>query len=243
MMLRLNQLVTETFPGLKRHPTGLAILGMAMLTLYVKLSKKRMAPEWWWEVIPQWTGIEVQALIRYWWRDANCLIWLMVVPLILMRVLAGWRPRQLGFVLKGTGKEFLLVTGMWLAFLPVLWLISDMPSFAKTYPRVDEVASSGHLFAVHHLSFLVYWIAWEFFYRGLLLFGFKRDFGSSAVLLSTFPFVIMHYGKPPLEMMAAIAAGFILCGISLRSKSIFPGVFLHWMVALSMDFVRCSFWR
>jgi membrane protease YdiL (CAAX protease family) len=59
--------------------------------------------------------------------------------------------------------------------------------------------------------------------------------GSRAVIVSTIPFVIMHFGKPQPEVYGSLAAGFILCWLALRSNSIWPGVLLHWLVATSMD--------
>ena len=160
-----------------------------------------------------------------------------------MRLFAGWQLRDLGIRLPGSSREFILVLGLWVVFIPVVWLISDLPSFQHTYPQVPAVADSATLFWAHHGHHLLYWFAWKFFFRGLLLFGFERYIGSTAVLLSTFPFVVMHYGKPPLEMLSAIAAGFILCGIALRSRSILPGVLLHSLVALSMEFANSHWWR
>jgi membrane protease YdiL (CAAX protease family) len=89
----------------------------------------------------------------------------------------------------------------------------------------------------------VKWIAWEFFFRGFMLFGFGKDFLQRAVLVSTIPFVLMHYGKPELEMASALIAGLVLCFIALRSKSIWPGVLLHWLVAATMDFFAAQWWR
>jgi membrane protease YdiL (CAAX protease family) len=43
-------------------------------------------------------------------------------------------------------------------------------------------------------------------------------------------------------MFSAFLAGLILCYIALRSKSIWPGVFLHSMVATTMDFFAAA-WR
>lgn len=57
------------------------------------------------------------------------------------------------------------------------------------------------------------------------------------------PFVVAHWGKPEAEIFGAIAAGFILCRLSLSGKSIFPGMLLHFLVAGSMDFLTCTFWR
>ena len=38
-------------------------------------------------------------------------------------------------------------------------------------------------------------------------------------------------------------AGLVLCFISLKSRSVWPGVLLHWLVASTMDFFACDWWR
>jgi membrane protease YdiL (CAAX protease family) len=242
-MNRLKRLFRETFPDLEAHPVGLTVLSLAMLTLYVRMGSRRFAPQWWLDNMKEWTGLGDLQLFRYWWKETACFVLLMVIPMAFMRIFAGWSLRDLGLRLRGTKNEFGLILVLWLAFLPVLWFVSDLPEFAKTYPQVRSSQTDMTIFIAHHAYYFVYWMGWEFFYRGLLLFGFARDYGSKAVLLSTFPFVVMHYGKPPIEMMAAIVAGFILCGIALRSRSILPGVVLHWLVQMSMDFANCTWWR
>ena len=42
----------------------------------------------------------------------------------------------------------------------------------------------------------------------------------------------------PMVLLATL-----LCFIALRSKSIWPGVLLHWLVASTMDFMASSWWR
>ena len=46
-----------------------------------------------------------------------------------------------------------------------------------------------------------------------------------------------------LRLRRAMIAGLVLCFIALRSRSIWPGVLLHWLVASTMDFMASSFWR
>ena len=57
------------------------------------------------------------------------------------------------------------------------------------------------------------------------------------------PFVLMHFGKPQAEVYSSVAAGFILGWLAWRSRSIWPGVILHWLVAASMDFFASRWWR
>ena len=40
-MNRLRRLFTSTYPDLDRHPVGLAVMSMAMLTVYVEMGKRR----------------------------------------------------------------------------------------------------------------------------------------------------------------------------------------------------------
>jgi uncharacterized protein len=243
LVSRFKRLFYDTFPGLSVHPVGLTVMSLAMLTLYVRMGKRRWAPQWWLETMQDWTGFSDLQLFRYWWKESACMVLLMLIPMMLMRLCAGWKPQRLGFRICGTRQEFLLIFLLWLAFLPVLSVVSDLPDFARKYPQVRASQTDLAIFIAHHSYYLIYWTAWEFFFRGLLLFGFERDYGSKAVLLSTFPFVLMHYAKPPMEMMMAIFASFILCGIALRSRSIWPGVILHWLVQMSIDFANCTWWR
>jgi len=52
---------------------------------------------------------------------------------------------------------------------------------------------------------------------------------------------MIHFDKPMMETIAAIIAGIILGIMSLRSKSIWMGVFMHCCVALTMDL--CALYR
>ena len=116
-------------------------------------------------------------------------------------------------------------------------------SSAPRTPRLPEARADAGLFALYQALYLIKWTAWEFFFRGFLLFGFKRDLGSVAVLLSTVPFALMHVGKPEAEMASAVVGGLVLCWIALRSKSIWPGVVIHSLVATTMDFFASTWWQ
>ena len=132
---------------------------------------------------------------------------------------------------------------LWLIFVPVIWYFSSTPSFAAYYPRLKAARADAGLFFLYQAYYLVKWTAWEFFFRGFMLFGFRRDLGASAILISTIPFVIMHVGKPEAEVFSAFVGGMILCAIALKSRSIWPGVIIHSMVATTMDFFASTWWR
>jgi hypothetical protein len=66
--------------------------------------------------------------------------------------------------------------------------------------------------------------------------GLKKEVGFYAVFIMTIPYCMIHFGKPMGETFAAIFAGIALGTMSLKSRSIALGVFLHYSVAITMDF-------
>ncbi|MBW1883608.1 MAG: CPBP family intramembrane metalloprotease, partial [Deltaproteobacteria bacterium] len=218
------------FPGMGWRPLWMTLISVLCLITYFHYGSLRSSPQWFVDASREFWGIEALRFHLHGWSHLSALVLLMIVPLMLCR-LAGIRALDLGLSVKAAKREFRLVLGMWAVFVPVIWLVSETEAFTRVYPRLSGAESDIGLFVAYESFYLVKWVAWEFFFRGFMLFGFKKDFGNRAVLISTIPFVLMHFGKPQAEVYASLAAGFILCWIALRSRSIWPGVLLHWLVA------------
>ena len=90
-------------------------------------------------------------------------------------------------------------------------------------------------FVIWELFYFLQFIALEFLFRGFLLHGTKRRFGVYAIFVMTIPYCMIHFGKPLPETIGAIVAGIVLGAMSLKSKSIWPGVMLHYGIAIMMD--------
>ena len=242
MTKRGEGLLDRVFPGMGWRPLWLTVLSAGCLIVYWHHGSRRAMPGWFVEASTRFWDIDVLRFHEHGWSHLTAVAVLMLVPLVACRI-GGIRPLELGLGIRGAKRELLLVLALWAAFLPVVWYMSGTEAFLRTYPRLPEARTDLALFLTYEGFYLVKWIAWEFFFRGFMLFGFAKDLGSRAVLVSTIPFVLMHFGKPEAEVVASIAAGFILCWIALRSKSIWPGVLLHWLVATSMDFFASTWWR
>jgi membrane protease YdiL (CAAX protease family) len=240
---RVEALVERVFPGMGLRPAWLTLVSAICLSFYLVYGRWSSMPDWFFRFSSEWTGIALPSFHRAGWSHLSALVILMIVPFSIGKLIEGWRPADFGLSLKGAHKEFLICICLWLALLPILWFVSETFEFQRAYPRLDAVKTSGFIFVTYHLYYLIKWIAWEFFFRGFMLFGFKKDLGSRAVLISTLPFVVVHMNKPTLEMLGSVAGGFILCWIALRSRSIWPGVFLHWLVYVSLEFFGSIWWR
>ena len=120
--------------------------------------------------------------------------------------------------------------------LPVLWFASASPAFQSVYPHSHIVRGDWTLFVAYEAAFILYFIGWEFIWRGYMLFGLLPHTGAAvAVLVQMIPFVILHYGKPLPETVGAIAAGIALGALSVRTRSFWYAVLIHWSVMLTID--------
>jgi membrane protease YdiL (CAAX protease family) len=235
--------VGRAFPGMGFRPVWLTAVSAWCLLAYSYRSRPSEMPGAFAAGVEAWLGIDDVIFAQHLWSHGTAVVLLLLLPLLAGWVFEGWTPVDLGFRLRGTGREMLIVFLLWLAMLPLVWAVHDTASFARTYPRLPGAATDPTLFLLYEGFYLFKWIAWEFIFRGFMIFGFGKDFLSRSVLIATIPFVIMHFGKPELEAFGSLPAGLILGYLALRSRSIWPGVLLHWGVAGSMDFFASTWWH
>lgn len=229
------------YPELDFQSVFVTITGCACLILYLYHGKPDDFASW----FPRLAKLPParSGLYAHIFSHAAAFVLLMLVPMALSAILLKASPADFGVRIRGARREFLIVLAMFALFLPVVLIMSRTAGFQATYPKLPIIKNSASLFLLYQAAYLVKWLSWEFFFRGFLLFGLAKRYGEGAILFSTMPFVVAHWGKPEAEIIGAIAAGFILCRLSLSGKSIFPGMLLHFLVAGSMDFLTCTFWR
>lgn len=159
-----------------------------------------------------------------------------VVPSVLILLVLREKLRDFGWSI-GDWRLGLKVSVIFiLVMLVVTWFISADPAFQARYPHCRMAARDWTTFAIFEAFFLVYFIGWEYIWRGYVLFGLEKVVGAPlAVLVQTLPFVILHNGKPALETFSAILAGVALGALAVRTRSFWYGVLIHWTVMLSID--------
>ncbi len=119
----------------------------------------------------------------------------------------------------------------------IVWFASSNEEFSIQYPYYDNARYSWEDFFIFESALLLYVFAWEFIWRGYMLFGLEKKFGYYAVLFQMLPFVILHNGKPAVETFAAIAGGIVLGILALRTRSFFYGFIIHFSVMFSIDLI------
>jgi membrane protease YdiL (CAAX protease family) len=113
---------------------------------------------------------------------------------------------------------------------------SRMADFRAEYPLYHAAGRRLAVFILYELCYAVYYLGWEFFFRGFMLFGLAGAFGAvNAVLIQTIPSTLAHIGKPVPEVFAAVLAGLVFGAIALRTRSILYVFLLHYLIGVTLD--------
>ncbi len=123
------------------------------------------------------------------------------------------------------------------AMVAAAFLAARLPAFRAEYPCWPGAGASGAAFAAHAGLYLLYYLGYETYFRGLLQGGLRRRLGDlDAVLVQTLASTLVHIGKPAGEIVGAIPAGLAWGAVALRARSIWPVVLTHWLLGAATDF-------
>lgn len=116
------------------------------------------------------------------------------------------------------------------------------PEMISYYPLVDLHANNTWWqWVLYFGSYVLYYIGWEFLFRGIMLFGTKERFGIlGAILVTTLISALIHtsiagFGKPMIETLSAIFAGIIFAYITNKTNSIYYSLYMHILIGICTD--------
>ena len=160
--------------------------------------------------------------------QATALSYYLMVPLAAGFVFFRDRPWQYGIRIGRWRSSIVLSTACLAAMVPVLYEASKMPEF-RSYYSMEAVDWFDLLLNTALLMF-----AWEFLFRGYMLFGLERSIGKSAIIVQTIPFVLLHLGKPFLETLLCIPGGLVFGYVAYRTRSVLPCFAVHFGMYVMM---------
>jgi membrane protease YdiL (CAAX protease family) len=195
-------------------------------------------------------------------RFALSFLLLGIIP-FLTAVILKEKPKSLGLRSPFPRLKWYLYLFFFFASLAAGFLGALTPDLFGYYPFsktiVTLIGGQGihYLFLHYVLYFFLYYVPWEFFFRGFLIFPFlklikengenqadaaasrakNKNAGIIAVMIffQIIPSAMLHFGHPLSEQISAVAAGILFGFIAYRTKSIFPGLLVHATIGLSLD--------
>lgn len=165
---------------------------------------------------------------------------LLVVPCLIviltaaepLRTLASW-----GWTFGRAGPGLMIVA----AGLPLAVLASAIgsrdPEMIRMYPFAKDACSSMRTFLVYQASYvLLYYLPWEFVFRGVLFLPLVPAIGLiPALVVQTMVSTFLHIGHPDSEVFAAAAAGFLFGAVAWLTGSFFYTFVLHAAAGVATD--------
>lgn len=181
-------------------------------------------------------GAEPSGLGQYLWHHGTQCLSGFVIPVVILLVVLRrpWRDVGLGL---GNWKLGLAIAALYVPLVTVgCWLLSAQPAFADTYPNFAPAADDWGVFLIYQLTCLVYWVGWEYLWRGFVLFGTAPTFGRAAIFVQMVPFAVLHLHKPPVEAFLSVLGGLALGAVVWQCRSFWIAVPIHAYQMAAMDF-------
>lgn len=166
-----------------------------------------------------------------------------VLPVLIVKLLFREKLRNFGLTFGEPGIGIKISLIFLLIMIPLVWIFSSLPDFVRTYPQLAYARDNWNTFFIFEAGVVVYVFAWEFIWRGFMLFGLKEKFGYYAIFIQMIPFVILHNGKPAAETFGAIVAGIALGVLAWRTRSVYYCLITHAGVMFGIDLMTTLRYR
>ncbi len=132
---------------------------------------------------------------------------------------------------------------MFAVVVPLIAWASFRQDFLEMYPRYKPSDAEAYLstsysatFFTHLFFYLLQFLALEVCFRGFMVFSLSRFMDGGSVWVMVFVYVLIHFGKPWPETVSSAFGGYVLGVLSLKTRSVMGGVYIHGGVALFMEF-------
>ncbi|UCE41058.1 MAG: CPBP family intramembrane metalloprotease [Candidatus Aminicenantes bacterium] len=151
--------------------------------------------------------------------------------------------------LRGLGLQFgefnlgVMIILIGIPIIAVLAYISTKhPAIKEQYPFSKQACDNPRKFVVYEIFYLIfYYSAWEFTFRGVLLFSLIELMGENstgiivAILIQTIIATVYHLGHPHMEILGALVGSVIFGIIAYATQSILYTIFLHALIGILND--------
>ena len=178
--------------------------------------------------------LDAQPLYRHVFWALGCFVLYFAIPATLVRTVLHEPLRNFGLSPRGFFRHLPIYLVLFVPVLAAVVAVSYTDAFQRTYPFYHNPRGIADLM-VWDFFYCLQFFALEFFFRGFMIHSMKHRLGSMAVFAMVVPYCMIHFQKPMPEALAAILAGTVLGVLSLRTNTIWGGVFIHSAVAVSMD--------
>lgn len=238
-MSRLEMLrpLRDAFRGEQRRPTVILLASPVLLITWVYCGSSAFYLEHLAGSVVLWNDPAATAGA---YTFLAAFVLLGVVPALIVKLVFGESLADYGVGLgnrKRTVRTFLLWAPV---FLLVAYLASRDPHIADYYPINKSAGKSPALFGWHACFYAMFYVGYEFHFRGFTQLGLRKSLGDvNALLVQVLGSTLVHVGRPVGETYGAVAAGVLWGALAYRTRSLLSGLLQHFLLGLSLDWFLC----
>lgn len=157
-----------------------------------------------------------------------------IIPWLICKYILKIKLSDVGLVLpKLTFYNGILTLCALSLMLPFAFYFASQPSLHRWY-SLSHLHLMPFIFIVVVLQPL-YYFAEEFFFRGFLFLTTWRYIGWHSFWVTDVMFYYAHTNKPIPELLLSIPASVLLNYIALKSKSVYPAMFVHGSMGILLN--------
>lgn len=231
------------------RPVAGAVRGEQFKPTLILLSSSVLMISWWYfgslKFYQEWLSPHVvlwgdPAATAAAYNFASCFLLLGVAPALIVKFVfhekLGDYGVQLGDRVR-TVRCFLILAPL---FVLIGYMASSSPAVLAQYPVNTSAGSSPTMFGFHACTYLLFYLGWEFCFRGFIQFGLRDSLGAvNALLVQVMASALLHIGKPTSETYGAILGGILWGMLAYRTRSLLAGMLQHFLLGLSLDWCIC----
>jgi uncharacterized protein len=171
-----------------------------------------------------------------------CFLLMGVIPALVVKLVFRQSLAEYGVRLGNAKRTFRSMAMLVPPFILGGYLGAQDAGVTAQYPVNPHAGNSLEMFAWHAAAYLLFYLGWEFFFRGFMQFGLRPSMGdANAILVQVLASVLLHIGKPTTECYLSIFGGVLWGVLAFRTRSLLSGLSQHYALGVSLDWFIC-FW-
>jgi hypothetical protein len=225
------------FVGKNIRPTWIMLTSILMVVTWLTAGSQAFYHR---HLVHLLAGQVDPAAAAAWYQMGMCFVLLGVVPACLMRFVFGKPLKEVGL---GRGSLVAAAVLCALAAPFILWIAHDcagVAAFRDYYPLNRGAGRSGTSFAAHAAWLALFYLGWEFHFRGFLQWGLAEPLGPAGALwVQVMASYALHYDRPGAELWASIPAALLWGLQSNYTGAIWAGFAQHLLLGIALDYFIC----
>jgi len=169
-------------------------------------------------------------------------LFMALVPAIFYNLLFNGYPTDFGITIHHLFASWKWWVGISAFIILLSSMLARSPQLKQQYPQMRINHWSAQRFGLSSFGWIIYLLAYELLFRGLLLFASYEAFGIwPAVAINVTIYSAVHLPKGMGETLGAIPFGILACVLTLSTGTILIPVAAHISLALSMEYFTIKY--